>query len=139
LTLPPLAQRILARVPAIENPAGYVFTANGKTPVSGFSFAKQQLDAAIKHAGADVPEFRLHDLRRTVASGMAALGVALPVIEKVLNHVSGSFGGIVGVYQRHEFTTEKAEALARWAKHVTGLVADHANVVRLQRPRRGKP
>jgi hypothetical protein len=53
---------------------------------------------------------------------MAALGVALPVIEKLLNHVSGSFGGIVGVYQKHEYAAEKAEALKRWAAHVAGLV-----------------
>ena len=65
---------------------------------------------------------------------MAALGVQLPVIEKVLNHVSGSFGGIVSVYQKHEFANEKAEALARWAQHVQGLVEGRANVVELRRP-----
>ena len=69
---------------------------------------------------------------------MAAIGVQLPVIEKVLNHVSGSFGGIVGVYQRHSFDDEKREALARWAAHVEGLVADRNNVVTLAKPRRGK-
>ena len=62
-------------------------------------------------------------------AGMAALGVQLPVIEKVLNHVSGSFGGIVSVYQKHEFANEKAEALARWAQHVQGLVEGRVNVV----------
>src|SRR5262249_50732065 len=51
-----------------------------------------------------VPNWRLHDLRRTVASGLQRLGIALPVTERVLNHVSGSFGGIVGVYQRDAFT-----------------------------------
>ena len=54
----------------------------------------------------------LHDLRRTVASGMARLGIRLPVIEKVLNHVSGTFRGIVGAYQRHDFAAEKRDALA---------------------------
>ena len=48
----------------------------------------------------------------------------MPVIERCINHISGSFGGIVGVYQKHEFTIEKADALARWATHVEGLVAD---------------
>jgi integrase len=111
-----------------------VFTTNGHTPVSGFSVAKRQLDAAIaKIAGHAIPEFRLHDLRRTFASGLAALGVQLPVTEKVLNHVSGSFGGIVGVYQKHEFTAEKAEALQRWASHVAGLVEGASKIVQLHK------
>jgi hypothetical protein len=61
-----------------------------------------------------VPSRRLHDLRRTVASGQQRLGIALPVTERVLNHVSGSFGGIVGVYQRQAFTEEKRAALEAW-------------------------
>jgi integrase len=69
-----------------------------------------------------VESWTLHDLRRTAASGMARLGVSLAVIEKVLNHVSGSFAGIVGVYQRHEFADEKRAALQQWADHVERLV-----------------
>jgi integrase len=71
---------------------------------------------------AKTPDWVFHDLRRTVASGMARLGVNLPVIERVLNHVSGSFAGIVGVYQRHEFAEEKRAALEKWAEHVERLV-----------------
>ena len=134
LALPPLAQQIISNLLVIESAAGYVFTTNGHTPVSGFSVAKRQLDAAIaKIAGHAIPEFRLHDLRRTFASGLAALGVQLPVTEKVLNHVSGSFGGIVGVYQKHEFTAEKAEALQRWASHVAGLVEGASKIVQLHK------
>ena len=64
--------------------------------------------------------------RKTPAarSGMARLGINLPVIEKFLNHSSGSFGGIVGVYQRHNFSDEKRHALERWGAHVANLVAD---------------
>jgi integrase len=123
LPLPPLTRQIIEGAPAIESAAGFVFTTSGRSAVSGFSRAKRQLDAAMaKSAGRAVPAFRLHDLRRTMATGMAALGVPLPVTEKVLNHVSGSFGGIVSVYQKHEYKAEKAEALARWAAHVEGLV-----------------
>ncbi len=50
--------------------------------------------------------WRTHDLRRTAASGMAALGFQPHVIERVLNHVSGAQGGLVGVYQRHEYREE---------------------------------
>jgi integrase len=139
LTLPPLAREILASVPEIVSSAGYIFTTTGNTPVSGFSRAKKLLDRAMaKSPGHPVQEWRLHDLRRTCATNLAALGVALPVIEKILNHISGSFGGIVGVYQKHEYTTEKAEALERWATHVAGLVSDKpANVVRMKRRKAG--
>jgi integrase len=92
-------------------------TTHGRSSVSGFGDAKARLD---KLSG--VKGWRLHDIRRTVASGMAGLKVALPVIEKVLNHSSGSFRGIVGVYQRHEFADEKREALDAWAAHVERLV-----------------
>ena len=66
--------------------------------------------------------------------GMARLGINLPVIEKVLNHSSGSFGGVVGVYQRHNFSDEKRHALERWGAHVADLVSDRRsqNVVRLE-------
>ena len=84
LPLPPLPRQIIDGVPAIAGDAGFVFTTNGKTPVSGFSKTKRKLDAAMAEiAGHAVPEFRLHDLRRTFATGMAELGVALPVIEKL--------------------------------------------------------
>ena len=53
---------------------------------------------------------------------MARLGIRLPVIEKCLNHASGSFRGIVGVYQRHDFAAEKRDALQRWADHVEAVV-----------------
>jgi integrase len=63
----------------------------------------------------------MHDIRRTVATGMAKLGINLPVIEKLLNHVSGSFAGIVGVYQRHSFADEKRTAMDAWAQHVEAM------------------
>jgi hypothetical protein len=90
---------------------------NADTPVKGYGKNKDRLDAL-----SGVSDWVVHDLRRTVASGMARLGVNLPVIEKVLNHVGGSFAGIVGVYQRHEFANEKRAALEKWADHVDGLV-----------------
>jgi hypothetical protein len=67
-------------------------------------------------------------------SGMACLGINLPVIEKVLNHSSGSFAGIVGVDQRHGSADEKRHALERWAAHVADLVSGRcsSNVVRLE-------
>jgi len=121
LPLPQLALDVIASCPAIEN-SDFVFTLSGQ-PLNGFSYAKRSLDKAMAEIIGRQVDWRLHDLRRTAASGMAALGVQLPVIEKVLNHVGGSFGGVVGIYQRHTFALEKADALARWAKHLQGLVS----------------
>ena len=113
----PLSDQAVAVLSGIKRITGdrqLVFTTTGETPVSGFSKAKRRLDKAMPGAAPWV----LHDLRRTMASGMARLGISLPVIEKVLNHTSGSFGGIVGVYQRHTFADEKRIALGLWAQHV---------------------
>jgi hypothetical protein len=88
--------------------------------------------ADAERAGSDpagvqlLPHRTFHDRRRTAASHMARLGIALPVIEKILAHTSGSFGGIVGVYQRYEFVAEKRAAIEAWGKWLTGLTADAA-------------
>ena len=126
---------VIKSVPRVKNRAGYVFSVTGETPPSGFSRAKSRLDRLMlsyardeaRERGEDpdgvlLEPWRLHDLRRTVASGMARLGIALPVIEKCLNHISGSFAGIVGVYQRHSFADEKRAAFEAWAKHVEAII-----------------
>ncbi len=115
--LSPQAVAIIQRAPHTSDT--FVFSLNGTAPIKGFGRAKDYVDALMP---ADTPAWIFHDLRRTVASGMARLGVSLAVIEKILNHVSGSFAGIVGVYQRHEFSEEKRQALEKWADHVERLV-----------------
>jgi integrase len=70
-----------------------------------------------------MPAWRLHDIRRTVATGLQRLGTRLEVIEAVLGHVSGSRAGIVGIYQRHRFQDEARAALTVWGKHILGLVS----------------
>ena len=66
--------------------------------------------------------FVVHDLRRTAATNWAKLGVALPTVEKLLNHVSGVFGGVSGIYNRHDFLDEKKAALEVWAQHLLSIV-----------------
>jgi hypothetical protein len=73
--------------------------------------------------GARVVPWRLHDLRRSCATGMASLGVQPHVIEAVLNHVSGFRSGVGATYNVFSYLPEKTEALAKWAAHVQGLVA----------------
>lgn len=117
LPLAPAAIEVISGQPRFET-SRYLFSP-GANPPSGWSAAKRRLDRALAGCGAAVEPWTLHDIRRSVASGMAAVGVTLHVIERVLNHVSGSFGGIVGVYQRHSFSAEMRDALERWADAVT--------------------
>jgi integrase len=132
------AVAIISALPRIKTTKGFVFTTRRDAAVSGFSRAKDRLDAAILAAipkDAKAPEhWTFHDLRRTMASGMAPLGIQLHIVEKILNHSSGSFRGIVGVYQRYDFYNEKRIALAAWASHVESVVSGKqpANVIPLR-------
>jgi hypothetical protein len=78
-------------------------------------------------APAPLTPWNVHDLRRTVATGLQRLGVRLEVTEAVLNHISGSRGGIAGVYQRHDWAAEKHAALDAWAAHLAAIVKGHAS------------
>jgi integrase len=101
-----------------------IFSTTGRTPVSGFSKAKGRIDARMQEMlGDKFKPWRTHDLRRTAASEMAALGFQPHVIERVLNHVSGAQGGLVGVYQRHEYREERRRAIMAWGAHVMGVVS----------------
>jgi integrase len=134
------ALSVIASLPRIKSDKCYLFTTNAETHVSGYSRAKGMLDKAMleiaraeRGADVEIPRWTFHDLRRTAVSGMARLGIALPVIEKVVNHSSGSFAGIVGVYQRHSFADEKRTALQAWANLVLSTVEKRpANVVPLR-------
>jgi integrase len=96
-----------------------VFSRNGVTPIGDFSSQKRKLDDLC-----NVPHWRLHDLRRTMVSGMASLGMAPHVADKILNHAAGTISGVAAVYQRHEFLNERRDALERWGAHVVGLLRE---------------
>jgi integrase len=100
---------------------GYVFTTNGRTPISGFSKTKARLDAAMVAANVEIAPWVLHDLRRTAATGMAEIGVEPHIIEAALNHVSGAKAGVAGIYNRAHYAEEKRAALERWGAHVQSI------------------
>lgn len=114
------ALALLKGAPRIAD-SDFVFTTKGTTAISGWSRAKRQLDTL-----APIASWRLHDLRRSVATGLQRLGISLQTIEAVLGHVSGSRSGIVGVYQRHSFDAEKRAALEAWGRHVDTLIDNKA-------------
>jgi integrase len=115
--LPPLARNIIAEVERLDT-CKFVFSINQRTPVSGFSKVKGRLDKMMN----GVPAWRLHDLRRTCATGMGELGISHEVVELCLNHVSGARVGIAGNYNRSVKMEERRAALQLWSDHVAELV-----------------
>ena len=122
ITLAPIARAIVER--AAERATGdLLFTTTQTSPISGWSKVKGRLDARM---GEGIPPWRLHDLRRTCVTGMARAGADLAVIERCVNHVSGSFGGIVAVYQKHKYEDEIAKALCAWEELLMTILEGEA-------------
>ncbi|MDH4983256.1 site-specific integrase [Hyphomicrobium sp. D-2] len=113
LPLPTAAHQMIEDLPG----NGLLLTTTGTTPISGFSKMKRHLDGKITklNAGKTIPHFTLHDLRRSVATGMASIGIAPHVVEAVLNHRSGEIKGVAAIYNRWQYLPEKEDALKRWA------------------------
>lgn len=117
VALSPQSLAILAKVPRRAD-CDFVFTTTGHTAVSGFSRAKAALDVR-----SSVSDWRLHDLRRTAATFMAdELRIAPAVVDRLLNHVSGSVRGVALVYQRGEYLADREAALNAWGQFVEDLV-----------------
>lgn len=86
---------------------------------NGFGASKEALDERC-----GVSNWTLHDLRRTFATNLAALGTPIHVTEKLLNHVSGSIGGIVGIYQRHSYMVEMQIAVRSWEERLNNILGE---------------
>jgi integrase len=122
----PLSDVAKKTLPGIgHNSRTHVF-GRDDTGFSGFSKAKERLDERL---GNTVAPWRIHDLRRTAASGMQRLGVRVEVIERALNHVSGSYRGVAGVYQRDPMTADVQDAMNKWARHLMALVEGRKAIV----------
>jgi integrase len=133
--LPPLAREIIAGIPRLPN-CQFIFSTNACTPVSGFSKIKRRLDAAMleqakkeRSKATTIQPWRLHDLRRSTATGLAGIGIAPHVIEAILNHVSGAKASVAGIYNREQYEPEKRSALERWASHISGVVSGRKSKV----------
>jgi len=131
LTLPPLAWSIIDNTSCREF-KGHVF-GNGSRGYANWSLAKTALDQRCKIA----EPWRLHDLRRTVATRMADIGIQPHIIEAVLNHVSGHKAGVAGVYNRSAYTRDVKHALDIWADHVASIVSGEERKIMQFPPRAG--
>lgn len=112
------AVEILKSAPRIGET--YVFTFTGDKPLAGNGIIKRKLDEKLPDG---MEPWRLHDLRRTFASGLARLGAPIHVVEKLLNHVGGVLSGVAGIYNRHSYADEQRAAAEAWARHVDSLVS----------------
>jgi integrase len=117
--LVPLAPAVVARIsslPRLHETLVFPARGNANATFSGFSKLKTRMDELSGVSG-----WTLHDLRRSAATHLGRLGVAPHVVERILNHASGSFRGVAGVYNRFHYLPEMREGLERWAQHIEQL------------------
>jgi integrase len=118
----PVGQLTLDILAPLRERRGYLFPAmgtRGERPFAGWSKSKPKLDTL-----SGVEDWTLHDIRRTFATNLAALGTPIHVTEKLLNHISGTTGGLVGVYQRHRFWDEQIEAIKGWEARLSQILRE---------------
>ena len=130
--LVPLSQAVIAILESLPRFGEFVFTTGGETHISGYAKMKARLDAFIASDGSEpMKAWRLHDLRRSVATHLVRLGVLEEVVSKVLNHASQ--GVTAKVYALHRYEPEKRSALDRWAAELARAVGGRpeGNVVKL--------
>jgi integrase len=118
IPLTPAALEILRAQP--RRTREFVFGSVGQGGFQGWSKSKAELDARLP-----LPEWRLHDLRRTVSTVMHdRLNVAPHIVEAILGHISGHKAGVAGAYNYAKYQQEKRRALALWADHLAKVVAN---------------
>ncbi len=115
IALPPAAIEVIRRQPVLEG-SPHVFW--GRRDRRPFDFGSALITRVRKAAG--IADWRLHDVRRTVRSGMARLGISQAVAEMCLGHLMAK-GGLVKVYDQHSYEVEKREAWLKWAAHVDAI------------------
>jgi len=116
-------QALLARYPKLAG-SPYVFPSSrehvkGKasTVMTGYSAAKRAFDEECGVTG-----WTLHDLRRTFSTGLASLGIAPHIIERLINHSTGVISGVTATYNRFAYMPEMREAVEKWENHLTSLL-----------------
>jgi integrase len=115
IPLTPLMRRVLEGLPCTGK-----FVLNGQDrPFGDHSGAKEKITPAIR-------PWTLHDLRRSFASGLQRLGVAPHIVELALNHRTGTFSGVAGIYQRHRYAKEVRDAFELWSQHIETLTTKNA-------------
>jgi integrase len=137
--LAPLAVELLKAIPhkrfvtdGVTNISKWVLTTSGQVAIAGFNKAKPRLDRAITQSRDGIPlaGWTIHDMRRTVATEMARLGVSRFTIGRVLNHADRS---VTGIYDRHLYVAEKRQALEYWSSYLASLTQPSGDEVMVTR------
>lgn len=123
VALSPLALEIIRGLKprAGDNPYVFASPQDGENPVS-LSTIKRAVRDIKDHSGVD--GFRLHDMRRTVSTHMAKMGISQQVTEKILNHKSGAGGQLAKIYNRHDYRPERQKAFNQWALRLQQLLTE---------------
>lgn len=126
----PLSDMALEIIEAMPKLGNYIFSTTGKRPFENFSRDKKILLGLIDNVRkqrneASARKWRIHDIRRTVASGMARLDVSPHVVEKLLNHKTGTISGVAAVYNRYQYAPQMREAVNMWADHIKKILEDN--------------
>jgi integrase len=119
-TTTPLPPAVLALLQGIKPNGSFVFSTNGKTPVSGFSKAEKRLKEMT-----GISDMRVHDFRRTFASTLARLKVQPHIIESCLNHISGQISGVAATYNRYQYFDERKDALLRLEDYLADNIVSY--------------
>jgi integrase len=129
LPLSPAAAEIIEQQP--RRVGRDLIFGDGDGPFSGWSRCRERLDERITKAnsGKPLPDWTIHDLRRSAATHMAEIGVLPHIVEACLNHVSGHKDGIAGIYNRATYEKDKRDALIRWADWLIGVVASRKGTI----------
>ena len=134
LPLSSVASAILAAQPIVEK-SPFVF-GGGRAAPGAFVIVKRKIDVEIARLNGDaaIPHWTIHDIRRSVATQLAALKIAPHVVEALLNHKSGTIKGVAAIYNRYDYADEKRAALDAWARRLDVIVNPTAasNVVELR-------
>ena len=125
----PYGSTVAAVLSTIPRTSAYLFPATKErrkgqpvTVFGGWNRPKIALDKRCK-----IAPWTLHDLRRTFATNLAALGTPIHVTEKLLNHISGTVSGVAAVYNRHAYMDEMRAAIDAWEKRLSVILAQHKN------------
>jgi integrase len=125
----PLSEMVRTLIESVKSKGDFIFTQDGKRPAALGSQTKDRLDSLTK-----MKDWQFRDLRRTVATGMADIGIMPHVIEACLNHISGAKSGVAGTYNRAQYKEEKRMALERWSAHVEGIIKGRrSQIIQLQK------
>lgn len=140
-----LAREVIAAAPRVlvgddDKVSPWVFTLNGRQPLKGLSKAKRKLDKEMlvelrketEDGSVELTAWRTHDLRRTGCTILAEAGHSRETLERLLNHVSGAFGGVHGIYNRASYEAQMRAAVDDLAEKVLAL-AEGGQVIPLGR------